>query len=257
MTGHNKEIRMTTTLLRPTTTRTSVDAPRKHAFAAGVFYLVTFFASIPAVILLNPVLNDAHYVVGAGADTRVTFACLLDVINALAGIGSAVALFSVVKRQHEGLALGLVMSRMFEAAVIMIGVVCLLGIVTLRQDGPASGADQGSLIAAAQSLVAVRNWTLLLGPGVMAAINGLQLGTLMYRSRLVPRVIPTIGLIGVPVLLASCLCTLFGVFGQFSPAALFFGLPIATWEFSLGCYLVVKGFRPAALAALSSSATAA
>jgi len=213
---------------------------------AGALYLLTFVSSISAAAyFLLPVLNDANYIVGTGADARVIVGCLLDVINALAGIGTAVVLFPVVRRQSETLALGFVTSRLLEAAVIAIGVVSLLAVVTLRQDfSGATGGEATALVVAGQSLVAVRDWTLLLGPGVLAAVNALLLGTLMYRSRLVPRVIPLMGLIGAPLLLGSVLATLFGAFGQFSQPALLLVLPVAAWEFSLGVWLVVKGFRP-------------
>jgi hypothetical protein len=80
------------------------------------------------------VLNHADYIVSAGADTRVLWGCFFDLINALACIGTAVALFPVVRRQNEAVALGFVTSRMLEAAIIVIGVVSLLAVVTLRQD---------------------------------------------------------------------------------------------------------------------------
>src|SRR5690349_16925192 len=104
---------------------------RRTAFFGGLFYLITFAASIPAVFLLDPVLNDPGYIVGPGADTQVVWGCVLDVVNALAAIATAVVLFPVVKRQSESLALGFVTSRMVEAAVILIGVVSLLTVVTL------------------------------------------------------------------------------------------------------------------------------
>src|SRR4029077_2155239 len=123
-------------------------------------------SSIPAVFLLDPVLNNPNYIVSAGADTRVIGGALLDLVNALACIGTAVALFPVVKRQHEGLALGFVTTRMFEAAVIVIGIVSLLTVVTLRQPA-AAGSEAASLVTAGRSLVAIRDWTFLLGPSLM------------------------------------------------------------------------------------------
>ena len=237
---------MTTTAPAPAARRAPADSTRKTSFVAGMLYLITFAASIPAVALLSPVLNNPDYIISAGADTRVLWGCLLDVVNALAAIGTAVTLFPVVRRQNEGLALGFVTTRLLEAAVVMIGVVSLLAIVTLRQDVAAgAGTDTASLVNTGHSLVAVRDWTLLLGPGLMPALNALLLGSLMYRSRLVPRIIPTIGLVGAPLLLASVIATFFGVFGQFSTAALFLALPVAAWEFSLGAWMLVKGFKPA------------
>ena len=98
-----------------------------------------------------------------------------------------------------------------EAAIIVIGVVSLLSIVTLRQDvAGTAGADTASLVTTGQSLVATRDWTFLLGPDLMAGINALLLGSLMYRSRLVPRVIPLMGLIGGPLLITASIAIMFG-----------------------------------------------
>ncbi|WP_329000380.1 DUF4386 domain-containing protein [Kribbella sp. NBC_00709] len=188
---------MTITAPAPSTTTGSTDPDRGHIRAAGIFYLVTFAASLPALFLIGPVLNDHNYILGAGQDTRVLWGCLLDFVNALAGIGSAVALFPVMKRYKESLALGFVTSRTLEAAVIMIGVVSLVAVVTLRQD-LAGSADPNALAVVGRALVEVRDWTFLFGPGTMPAISAILLGTLMYRSRRVPRFIPAMGLVGAP-----------------------------------------------------------
>jgi len=142
---------------------------------------------------------------------------------------------------------------MVEAAVILVGVVALLTVVLLRQDlaGSAS-ADAASLTTTGHALVAARGWTFLLGPGFMACLNALLFGTLLYRSRLVPRIIPTIGLIGAPVLLTANLLTFFGQTTQTGTLTLLATLPIATWELSVGFYLAFKGFKPAAVTALAA-----
>jgi hypothetical protein len=245
---------MTTTVQTPTTQakkRVPLDPTRKTALVGGAFYVITFAASIPALLLLAPVLDNPDYIISAGADTRVLWGCFLDLVTALAGIGSAVALFSMVKRQHEGFALGFVTSRVLEAVFIVIGVVSLLSVVTLRQAGTAgaSGTDAASLVTVGHSLVAIRNWTFLLGPTLMAGINALLLGTLMYRSRLVPRIIPTLGLIGAPLLLTSTTATMFGINHLGSVWSTIAVAPIFVWELSLGVYLVAKGFRPSPITA--------
>jgi hypothetical protein len=251
---------MTTTVHTGPTTRTPAtggvptDSLRKTALAAGTLYLITYVSSIPAVfVFLGPVLDNPDYILGAGADTRVLWGCLLDVVNALACIGTAVVLFPLLKRQNEAVALGFVSTRVLEAAVILVGVVSLLAVVTLRQD-LAGGPDDGSLVAVGQSLVAIRNWTFLFGPGLMAALNALLLGYLLYRSRLVPRVIPLLGLAGAPLLIGSVLATLFGVHDQISASAMVAGLPIFVWELSLGLWLVVKGFTPSPLTTRAGAA---
>lgn len=176
----------------------------------------------------------------------LVWGCLLDLVNATACVGTAAALFPVVRRQNESLALGFVTSRMFEAAVIAIGVVSLLAVVTLRQAGT-SGTDHSSLITAARALVAVRDWTFLIGPGRVPAINALLLGYLLFRPRLVPRFIPLMGLIGAPLLLISAITTMFGINDQVSVLSAVATRPIFLWELSLGLYLTFKGFKPAAV----------
>jgi hypothetical protein len=223
---------------------TTVDPMRNHARTAGIFYLLTFASSIPALILIGPVLNHADYVTSAGQDTRVLWGCLLDCVNALTAVGSAVALYPVVKRQNGSMALGFVTSRLMEAAVVMIGVVSLLAVVTMRQDFASTGGDAASLTVTANALVDVRNWTFLFGPGLMPVFNAVLLGTLLYRSRLVPRIIPTVGLIGAPLLFAAFIATLFGGTDQVSSTSFFLTLPIAAWELSVGVWMTFKGFSP-------------
>ncbi len=243
---------MTITAPVPTTPTRAVpaDPTRNHARAAGIFYLLTFVSSIPALILIGPVLNDTGYVTSAGHDTRVLWGCLLDGVNALTAVGSAVAVYSVMKRRNGSLALGFVASRVIEAAVVMIGVVSLLAVVTMRQDFAGSGADPASLTVTANALVDVRNWTFLFGPGLMPVFNAVLFGTLLYRSRLVPRIIPTVGLIGAPLLFGAFIATLFGAIDQVSATAFFLTLPVAAWELSIGLWMTFKGFRPTAVAAL-------
>jgi Domain of unknown function (DUF4386) len=235
---------MTTTVPITATKRVPMDSLRKTALVAGVFYLITFI-SIPTLALYGPVKNHRDWILGSGGHTAVLVGGFLEVIVALAGIGTAVTLYPVVKRQNEGVALGFVAARVLEASMIFAGAVSLLSLVTLRQHlGGAGGADAAALVTTGGSHVAVYNWAFLLGQSLMPGINALLLGSLMYRSRLVPRVIPVLGLIGAPLLIAAVIAALFGGIGQYSSWAAPAALPVAAWELSLGVWLVVKGFRP-------------
>lgn len=220
-----------------------IDPTRKTSLVAGILYLVTFISSIPAVFLLAPVLNNANYIISAGADFQVISGISLDLVNALTSIGTAVALFWVVKRQNESFALGFVATRLVEGTTIIIGVVCLLAIVTLRQT-VGVGTDSAALVAVGQGLVAVRNCTFTIGPSLMPAINAMLLGTLLYRSRLVPRIIPAAGLIGFPLQLSVAILTIFGInITIFSAIAL---VPIFFWELTVGLWMAIKGFNQSA-----------
>jgi hypothetical protein len=205
------------------------------------------------------VKNHRDWILSSGSHTGVLVGAFLEVIVALAGIGTAVTLYPVVKRQNEGIALGFVTSRLLEAAMIFTGVLSLLSLVTLRHDlGGAAGANATALVTTGASHVAVYNWTMLLGQTLMPCINALLLGTLMYRSRLVPRVIPMLGLIGGPLLLAAVIATLFGGdIGHVSAFRAIATFPVAAWEFSLGVWLVVKGFKPSPITADMTAADTA
>ena len=221
------------------TAKSPMTATRKAALASGLFYIGTFVFSIPALGLYKGVLDDPKFVLGSGSPHGVLWGGLIEALTGLMGIGTAVALYPVIKRYGPGRAVGFVASRTLEAAMILAGVLAVLSVYTLRQQG----GDAVSLTTTANALVAFKDWTFLLGPGVMPAINALCFATIMYRSGLVPRWIPTVGLIGAPVLLASSTATLFGAVDQVSTAAMLMALPIATWEFSVGVYMTVKGFR--------------
>jgi Domain of unknown function (DUF4386) len=240
---------MTTTMHATATKPAAMTSLRKTALVAGIFYLITFI-SIPTLALYGPVKNHRDWILTSGSHTGLLVGAFLEVIVALAGIGTAVTLYPVVKRQNEGVALGFVTSRLLEAAMIFTGVLSLLSLVTLRHDlGGATGANAAALVTTGASHVAVYNWTMLLGQTLMPCINALLLGTLMYRSRLVPRIIPIVGLIGAPLLIAGVIVTLSAGTGHISAFQAIATLPVAAWEFSLGVWLVVKGFRPSPITA--------
>jgi len=215
---------------------------RKTALVAGALYLLTF-VSIPTLALYGSV-KGANYILGAGPDTGAIFGGILEIIVALACIGTAVALYPVVKRQNEGVALGFVGSRVLEAGTIFAGVACLLTVVTLRQAGAGAGA-----LVAGHALVAMYDRLFLVGQSFIPAVNALLLGSLLYQSRLVPRVLPLLGFIGAPLLVASDITVLFGIFDRSAAPVALAALPIALWEFSLGLWLVVKGFKPSRILA--------
>jgi hypothetical protein len=242
---------MTVTVPTPAAIRPSPDPMRRTSLAAGILYLLSF-VSIPSLFLYNPVRDQPDFVLGAGGDTGVLWAGFLEVVVALAGIGTAVVLFRVARRQSETAALGFVTARVLEAALILVGVVSMLSILTLRDDvAGMPGADTASLVTAQQTHLATYDWAFLLSQSLLPVVNALCLGYVLYRSGLVPRVLPVLGLIGAPLLLASDIAIFFGAYDRMAPIAALAALPIAAWEFSLGVYLTVKGFRPAAVAALT------
>jgi hypothetical protein len=223
-------------------------SPRRIAFVVGVFFILTFITGIAGALLYGPVLdNPGGYITGTGADPGVRLGAFFEVLLVITNIGTAVALFPMLKRQNEAVALSYVAARIVECTFILIGFLALLAVVTLRQQ--AAGADAGSLVTVGKSLVAIHNWTFLLGPGFVAGVgNGLLLGFLMYRSGLLPRRMALFGLIGGPVLAASGLAVLLGVIPQFSTWQGVATVPEIIWEAFIGLYLTFKGFRQTPIA---------
>jgi Domain of unknown function (DUF4386) len=222
--------------------RASMNSLRKTSLIAGILYLLTF-VSIPTLALYSSI-HGPDYITGSGPDTAAIIGGLLEIIVALAGIGTAIVLYPLLRKQSEELALGLVASRILEAATMFAGVAFILSVVTLRQEGAGTNA-----LATSHALVTLYDRIFLLGQSFMPAINDLLLGFLLYHSRLVPRGLSLIGIVGSPVLLIGYFAIQSGLIGQHAALTGLFAIPVALFEFSLGIYLVVKGFRPSAITA--------
>jgi hypothetical protein len=202
--------------------------------------LITYVTSIWALWLYQPVLDDpVGYIKGAGQNSQILFGAFLELLLIIANIGTAVVIFPIVRRQSEELALGYVTARLFECTFILVGIVAVLGIVTLQQE--VAGVSEGSV---AFTLAAIKDWTFLLGPGwVVGWGNGLILGYLMYASGLVPRKMTWLGLIGGPLIIVSGTLVVFDVTEQGGTLQSLATIPEFLWELSLGVYCTIWGFR--------------
>jgi Domain of unknown function (DUF4386) len=213
---------------------------QRNARIFGVLFVITFLTSIPAAFLFMPALDDpAGFINGGGPDTPIHLGAFLEFLLIIANVGTAVVLYPIARRQNQILAVGYIGARIIESVFIGMGIIFILGLVSLRQDAP--GATD-----VAVSLAALKDWTMLLGPGLVVPVgNGLILGFLMYSSGLVPRPLAVLGLIAGPVLLVGNLGVLFGLWEVTGLVGLFV-LPEFAWELFLGIYAAVWGFRKAA-----------
>lgn len=214
---------------------------RRTAVVFGVLYLATFVFSIAGVLLYNPVLHPVKFMAGSGGDTRVRLGAVCEVFLIIANIGTAVVIYPIFRRRYEVLSIGYVTARLAECTFIAIGIVSYLAVVTLH---PKAGVATGSLVNDARALVAVRNWTFVLGPGFVAGLgNGLILGSMMYRSGLMPRGLSMLGLIGGTLICITGLGVVLDVFARGGTAQAIATVPEFIWELSLGIYPLVKGFK--------------
>jgi Domain of unknown function (DUF4386) len=221
----------------------SLDQKRARWF--GVLYLTTFATSIPALLLYEPALRDpVGYIAGGGHNGRILFGALLELLLILSNIGTAVVIVPLMRRFNEELSIGYVTARVFECAFILVGLISMLGIVTLQKQS--AGASEGTI---AYTLAAVKDWTFLLGPGWMVGWgNGLILGYMMYRTQLVPRRAAWLGLVGGPLIILTGTAILFAGNQPSSGLRSLQGvatIPEFVWELFLGVYCTIWGFRKA------------
>jgi hypothetical protein len=227
-----------------------LDQPQFLARLTGLLFIITFATSIPPVVLFYvPALSDPAFVLGGGFDPGISWGALFELLLIAANIGTALALYPVLRKQSEVLSLGFVTARLTECGFIAVGILALMALNTLRLN--AGSADETTLLVAGQTLVAVHDWTFRLGPGVVVGVgNGLILGYLMWKTRLVPRSLSILGLVGGPALLVAGIAVLFGVIEAGSTPQVIATIPEFFWELSLGVWLLVRGFNAAAMTAL-------
>jgi hypothetical protein len=221
------------------------DQLRRTATIVGWLFIVTYVTSIAAKVALYPPLFEGNYVTGPGEDTRVLWGALSEAILIISGIGSATALYAVIKRQHPNLAISFVAARVMEAVFVGVGILSVLTIVTMRQDYAGTAGDAAAgLTVVGDALIALQEWTFCLGPGFVVGVgNGLILGYIMYRTGLVPRRLAVLGLIGGPLIILSGSAAMMGFIeldGTWQTVA---AIPEFFWELGFGVYLIVKGFR--------------
>ncbi|WP_025158992.1 DUF4386 domain-containing protein [Leifsonia aquatica] len=218
---------------------------RRTSLAVGALYLVTHVTSLVATVLYAPLLGgDSSEAARGAARTGV----LLEAALAIAVVGTAVGLYPVVRRWGPAFALGHVGLRVLEGAIILTGAASVLALDAVRADGEAASVYT--------ALVGLHDATFWLGPNLVLTVSTALLATLLLRSRLVPRWIPVLGLVGCCSLLASAVAILYGVFPQVSTAGGVAAAPMFAWELSLAGYLLLVGMRertaspaPAALVA--------
>jgi hypothetical protein len=215
-----------------------VDQKRARWF--GVLYLLTFITSIPALALYEPALrHPVAFVAGSGNVNNIYFGALLELLLILANIGTAVVIVPIMRRRFEDLAIGYVTARIVESTFILVGILAMLAIATLQQE--TAGAAEATV---AYTLAAIKDWTFILGPGWMVGWgNGLILGYMMYRTRLVPRAATWLGLVGGSLII---LTGTIAMFGGGHPSGTLQGLatiPEAAWELFLGVYCTIWGFK--------------
>lgn len=218
-----------------------MSADRKAALLAGVLYFLGIIAGLLSVV---PVIDRPDYLVQISADVgQVTTGAFFQFLMTAAYMGMALALYPILKQYNASLALGYIAFRIVAVALIVIGVILLLLLLTLSQafvkagePAPSHFQTIGDLLRTGRDLVNHAGMTLVLSMG------GLLFNSLLYQTKLVPRWLAGWGLAGTAVtIVASCLF-MFGSVDLLT--AVYLSLPLALQEIVFAVWLIVKGFNP-------------
>ena len=237
---------MTTAQSIPTQAgRTPADTMRRTATIVGWLFVLTYVTSITAKVALYPPLFDGNYITGPGQDTRVLWGAFSEAILIIASIGTATAMYTVIKQRHPNLAVSFIAARIMESVFIGVGILSVLTVVTLRQDyASTDGASSAGLSAVGDAFLAMQQWTFNLGPAFVVGVgNGVILGFIMYRTGLVPRRLAVLGLVGGPLIIATGSAAVLGLIEPGGAVQQLSAAPEFFWELGLGIYLIVKGFK--------------
>lgn len=226
---------------------------RRTAVTTGALFLLAAASSIVGLLQYGPVLDHPADIAGGSAhEGRVASGALLELVLVFSVIGIPITVFPVLKKYSESLALGYVCFRLLEAVVITVGIISLLSVVTLGQEYAAAPASDAAHLIANRALITQHDWTFLFGPDIALGPSTLMMSFVLYRSRLVPRFVSVLGLVGGPLILVSGVLVLFGAYGQISGWGSLLALPVFCYEMTLAGWLLARGFDPAALASLSA-----
>ena len=213
---------------------------RRTALLVGALFLLTHVTSVTARVLYAPVIADPT-TADPTTDSRLLAGALLEVVLALAVVGTAIALYPVARRVSRTVALGYVALRTLESGIILSGVVSTLALRSVRGQ---IAADVDGLAPIATALLDLQEWAFVVGPGFVCGTNTVLMAYLVWHSGFVPRFIGLLGLIGGPLVFAVTVVKLTGLDGELMPWIGLGVVPVFAWEICLAVYLLVKGFRP-------------
>jgi len=222
-----------------------MDSNRKNEIIVGVLFILAVVTAIIGLALYQPILNDADYIVKASAnEPQVIWGAFCELILSFSVIGISVMMYPILNKENESIAIGYICFRLLEATIIIIGIISLLSVVTLNQEfAKAVDPNVISFLTAGKLLITVHNWTFLFGPNLALGPSTLMMSYILYKSKLVPRFIYVLGLIGGPLILACAVLVMFGVFRQISIWGVLLAVPVFAYEMILAVWLIVKGFN--------------
>ena len=223
-----------------------MDSQKNNARTIGILFVIATVTAIIGLLLYTPVLHNPNYIIDGSDNQKITWGAVFEILTAFATIGISVTLYPILKEFDPRMAIAVVAFRVAEAMMIIIGILCLLTIVTLNvQLRGEVNADQQTYVVVGKMLVTFHNWTFLYGPNVLLGPSTLMTAYLLNKSNLVPKSVSVFGMISGPAIFACGILVTLGLFEQLSVWGILLALPVFSYEMFLAAYLIIKGFKRA------------
>ena len=226
---------------------------RTSEIIVGILFIVAAVTAIIGLLLYDPILKGPDYLTnGSEHANQVVLGAIMELLLVVSAVGTATTMFPILRKYNETIALWHLCFRFLEAIIITVGIISVLSLLTLSREFVAAGAaDTASYQASGILLKAIHDWTFLLGPLFMLGINTMMYSYIFFKTKLLPRFIPILGMTGATLVFINALLVMFGVIEQISTWGAILALPIAANEMILAVWLISKGFNKSALANLS------
>jgi hypothetical protein len=220
----------------------------------GVLFILAAVSAVAGVLLYDPFLTSSDYLAkGSEYYNQVVLGAVMELILVISAVGTATIMFPLLRKYNETIALWHVCFRFLEAVVITIGIISVLALLTLSKEYVAGGATNiASYQASGTTLKAIHDWTFSLGPNFMLGINTMMYSYIFYKSKMVPRFIPILGMTGATLVFICAFLVMFDVIDQVSLWGGLLALPVAANEMILAVWLIVKGFNESAIDSLNN-----
>ena len=217
-----------------------MDSDRKTAIIVGVLFLIATVIIIIGGIFSLSIYEPDYLTAVSANENQVILGALLEIIATAAIVGIPIAMFPILKKHNEGLALGYVGTRIFEGLTIFLNTIILLSILSLSQEFVNTVTPDASYFQTSGALLlAAREWISIL-VDFSFPIGAVIFSYLLYQTKLTPRWLAVLGLIGGALWLTTAPLRMFG----FNPEPMdFLALPIAAQEMILAVWLIIKGFN--------------
>jgi hypothetical protein len=221
-----------------------MDPNRKTAIIVGVLFLTAIGTYNLGVFLIDSIVDDSDFLINvSNNENKLVLGAILILVDCAAVVILAVLLYPVLKRYNKPIALGYVGFRIIECTTLIIAVISTLLLITLSQDYVKAGAPGDSYFQTIGTLLKeVHYWTYQIVILIFSSIFGTLLAYLLYQSKLIPRFISILGLVGYPLLLPMAL---FGIFGYGEITILL--IPGGLFEILFPIWLIFNGFDSPAI----------